>query len=192
MIRLVVDPEGTIVPDIAGDLPGRGHWLTADAAVFHKALEKDRLKKAVGRHTDRPVTVPANLREQTVALLRDKLLSLLGLARRTGVALAGFDAISRAAGKGADIALLFEATDGAADGKRKLQARLGSAPAVEIFDKAALSRAVGRENVTHLGLKRSRLTDKIQLEMTRLAGLETAREVGAFPGTQSPTMNETR
>lgn len=172
MIRFVVGPDGELVPDVAEKLPGRGYWITAEGAVFDKALNKGRLAKAVSRQAGAPVRVPADLRARTAAALRARILSLLGLARRTGEALAGFDVIARAAETGADIALLVEAADGAADGKRKLRAKIPAAPVAECFDKAALSGALGRENVTHIGLKRSRLAEKIQLEMTRLAGLE--------------------
>ncbi len=29
LIRFVVDPDGAVVPDVAGRLPGRGMWVSA-------------------------------------------------------------------------------------------------------------------------------------------------------------------
>lgn len=165
MVRFVIGPDATVVPDLEGKLPGRGHWITADAALIAKAVAKNRFKAAGGQ-------APADLAEMTARLQRAKVLSLIGLARRTGDLLAGHDVIVRAAAKGENIAFLIDAADAAADGKRKLRAKLGPLPCSELFDRAALSAAIGKENATHLALKRSRLADKIQLEMTRLAGLE--------------------
>src|SRR3984885_6722487 len=41
MIRFVVGPEDRLVPDVAGKLPGRGIWVSAD---------RDRLRQAVAKH----------------------------------------------------------------------------------------------------------------------------------------------
>src|ERR1700723_1919295 len=41
MIRFVVGPEDRLVPDVAGKLPGRGFWVSAD---------RDRLQQAVAKH----------------------------------------------------------------------------------------------------------------------------------------------
>jgi len=175
MVRFVVGPQGTVVPDIEGRLPGKGLWVTADRGLIETAAKKGRFKAAGG-------TAPATLADDVAVLLRERVLSLIGLSRRTGDLVAGFDALERAAGKGESFAFLVEATDGSPDGKRKLRGKLPSIAVYEIFDRAALSQATGRENTTHLGLKRSRLAGKIQLEMTRLAGLE-----GSFTGNHPPS-----
>lgn len=173
MVRFVVGPDGMVVPDVEGKLPGRGLWITADRALIEKAVAKQRFKAAGG-------TAPADLADVTAGLLHQKLLSLIGLARRAGNLLAGFDVIDRAVAKGETVALLIEAADGAADGRRKLMSRIGAqngpVPVCDRFDRAALSQAVGRENATHLAVKRSRLAEKIRLEMTRLAGLEGTQQ----------------
>jgi predicted RNA-binding protein YlxR (DUF448 family) len=173
MVRFVVGPDGMVVPDVDGKLPGRGLWITADRALIEKAAQKNRFKAAGG-------TAPEGLADMTASLLRQKLLSLIGLARRTGDLLAGFDVIDRAVAKGEGVALLIEAADGAPDGRRKLMGRIGaydgSVPVFDGFDRTALSQAVGKENATHLAVKRSRLADKIRLEMTRLAGLEGTQQ----------------
>jgi predicted RNA-binding protein YlxR (DUF448 family) len=179
MIRFVVGPDGMVVPDVEGRLPGRGLWITAERALIEKAASKKRFKAAGG-------TAPDGLADMTAALVRGKLLSLIGLARRTGDLLAGFDVIDRAVSRGEAVAVLIEAADAAPDGRRKMMARIikadggardGAIPVFDGFDRDTLSQAVGRENATHLAVKRSRLAEKIQLEMTRLAGLEGTRQV---------------
>ena len=38
MIRFVAGPSGDIVPDLKGDLPGRGFWVTADRKTLDEAV----------------------------------------------------------------------------------------------------------------------------------------------------------
>ncbi|MGA9412636.1 MAG: DUF448 domain-containing protein, partial [Roseobacter sp.] len=40
LIRFVVGPEGQVVPDILGKLPGRGIYVAADRAAIDKAASK--------------------------------------------------------------------------------------------------------------------------------------------------------
>ena len=40
MVRFVLGPECDVVPDVAGRLPGRGVWLTAERPMIEKAVEK--------------------------------------------------------------------------------------------------------------------------------------------------------
>ena len=40
MIRCVVAPDGEVVPDILGKLPGRGVWIKASKAVLEHVLVK--------------------------------------------------------------------------------------------------------------------------------------------------------
>ena len=37
LVRFVVGPDGQIVPDIMGKLPGRGIWVSAERAALEKA-----------------------------------------------------------------------------------------------------------------------------------------------------------
>ena len=39
LIRFVVGPEGQVVPDLSGKLPGRGIWVTADRDLIAKAVK---------------------------------------------------------------------------------------------------------------------------------------------------------
>ena len=40
LIRFVVGPDSQIVPDVAGKLPGRGIWVSADRAALDLAVKK--------------------------------------------------------------------------------------------------------------------------------------------------------
>ena len=86
MIRFVVGPERQVVPDLAAKLPGRGIWLSARRDV----LETARAKNAFARAARAPVSVPASLTLMVEEGLARRVGELLGLARRAGQAVCGF------------------------------------------------------------------------------------------------------
>ena len=102
-----------------------------------------------------------------------RLLSALGLARKSGEITSGFERVIAAirAGKAA---LLIEAVDGAADGRRKLQSavRPGGAPAtlIGLFTGEELSLALGAENVIHTAFLAGRSADRWASDAQRLSG----------------------
>src|SRR4051812_43971922 len=49
LLRFVVDPSGTVVPDIRRRLPGRGVWVTARRSVLEQAAAKNVFARAFKR-----------------------------------------------------------------------------------------------------------------------------------------------
>ena len=115
LIRYVAGPDGEVVPDITARLPGRGFWVTARRDILERAAGKGHFSRAAKT----PLRTPENLPDRVETLLVARMSGDLGLARRSGQLILGFDNVSRALG-GAEIAALVEAEDGAADGRRKL------------------------------------------------------------------------
>ena len=101
MIRFVAGPLSELVPDLAAKLPGRGLWLSPDRDVVHTALTKGLFAKAARRK----LTVPPDLAQRLEALMRRRCLDILGMARRAGLVVAGFDQVKEALAKGRALAL---------------------------------------------------------------------------------------
>lgn len=177
LIRLVLGPEGTLVPDVAARLPGRGVWVKADGPLIKAALEDGALFKAASRSLKCKLpkgAVQSDLVEQMDKLLVRRCLDRLGLEQRAGHIVAGFDKIKAALGKkaSADPYAVVEATDGSEDGRRKIRAAVGAdLPSVALFDREALSGALGRENVVHVLLFKSGGAEKLMADVSRLLGL---------------------
>ena len=57
LIRFVAGPDGTIVPDLARRLPGRGVWVDATREAVDAAVRQ----KAFAKSLKRQVTVPPDL-----------------------------------------------------------------------------------------------------------------------------------
>lgn len=177
LVRLVQDPQGNLVPDVAAKLPGRGVWVKADGVAIRDAIENGRFIKAVSRSLKASLpkgAVPSDLVETITRLLQKRCLDRLGLEQRAGNLITGFDKIGAAlTKKGTGVpALVFAASDGAEDGRRKVRSAVGrDIPVVDLFSRDDLSLALGRDNVVHVLLFASGGTDKLKADVGRLEGM---------------------
>lgn len=169
LIRFVPGPDGVVVPDLARKLPGRGLWVAADRASVETAARKGLFSRAAKAK----LQAPPDLADQVESLLRRRVLSALGLARKAGDLTSGFEKVSAAIQSG-KAAWLIEASDGAADGRRKLwaQARRQSRPPglLGVFTASELGLALGLENVIHTAFLAGRAADRWAQDVHRLAG----------------------
>jgi predicted RNA-binding protein YlxR (DUF448 family) len=181
LVRFCIDPEGQVVPDIAAVLPGRGIWVGAKKASIDSAVAKGLFSKAAKAK----VTATADLGARTAQLLAGRMLQDLGLARRSGTLVLGFDNVSRAFETKMPPVVLVEASDGAEDGRRKILAAArahGLQPAVmDCFSSQELSLALGRENVIHAALKPGRLAERLIVDAGRLSGLRPTSQAPRSP-----------
>jgi uncharacterized protein len=166
MIRFAVSPEGFVVPDLEGTLPGRGLWVTADRDTLIKAFKKS----AFGKAARRSVRVDRNLPDLVETLLKRRCLETIGLARRAGIAVAGFEKV-REALKHGKAGVLLAASDGAEDGRAKVRGLAGDAPVIDLFDAGDLGHAFGRDHAVHAMLAPGRLAKRFLEECRRYAGL---------------------
>ncbi len=173
LVRLAVAPDGTVVPDLAAKLPGRGVWIEARREAIETALKKGLIARSAGR----AVSVPVDLADRIEALLAARCLAQLGLARRAGSIAVGFDQV-RALLKSRRPAYMVEARDGAADGRLKLRqlarAAWGDLPLAGAFTANALGEALGRDAVTHLALEKGPAARRFAGEFARLSGFRPA------------------
>jgi predicted RNA-binding protein YlxR (DUF448 family)/ribosomal protein L30E len=169
LIRFVLGPSGEIVPDLAGRLPGRGAWLTADRALVDRAVAKKLFSRAFRTQAQ----VPADLADRLEAMLVRRLIELIGLARKAGQAVTGFEKV-RAKVREGGVGALIEASDGAADGREKLQRLAPDIPVLAVLDAAELGLAFGRDFAIHAALDRGGFADRAIGEAARLAGLRAA------------------
>ena len=169
LIRFVAGPDGAVVPDLARKLPGRGLWVAADRASVETAAKKGLFSRAAKAK----LVAGPDLADRVEKLLRQRVLSALGLARKAGDLTSGFEKVSAAITSG-KAAWMVEASDGAADGRRKLvaQARKQSRPPrmLAVFTASELGLALGLENVIHTAFLAGRAADRWTQDVDRLAG----------------------
>jgi predicted RNA-binding protein YlxR (DUF448 family) len=154
LIRFVVAPDGSVVPDLKQRLPGRGAWVTATREALTEAVRK----KALARSFKANIQAPADLAGFTEQLLVKSALDALAIAGKAGCVISGFSKVE-AAIAGQNIVAVLHGRDASADGIRKIEAALHRAVenADEIvvigeFTADELDLALGRSNVVHAAL----------------------------------------
>ena len=175
LIRFVEAPDGTIIPDIKADLPGRGVWVTCRRDKVSRAIETG----VFARSLKKKVVVDPALADQLDELLLKRLLQRLSLATKAGLVTKGFVKVAKRLEKGEFIALMH-ATDGAPDGKRKLdailkkttsiddEAKTFTVQTIEVLSITELSLATGGENVVHAAIKEGGASSSFLKDLARL------------------------
>jgi hypothetical protein len=164
LIRFVATPDNVIVPDVLEKLPGRGIWVSADRAAIEAAGPGPFSRAAKDK-----VAVPDGLADEIERQLVRRVIDLLALARKAGLAVVGFEKVK---GWLADrpVRVLLQASDGSVRGKGKLWTPTG-ARYFDCLTASELGMAFGRESVIHGALCTGGLSDRVVEEAARLKGL---------------------
>lgn len=159
LIRFVVAPSGAVTPDLKRKLPGRGLWISASRAALADAVRRGTFAKGFKRE----VRVPATFVQDTERLMVSGTIEALAVAAKAGQVVSGFAKVESAL-KRAEAVALIHASDGAADGIRKLNGMIGRTPltlsdglqadfpVITALTSAELDLALGRANVIHAAL----------------------------------------
>ena len=161
LIRFVVAPTGEVIPDLKRKLPGRGLWVSASRQAVAEAVRRNQFSKGFRREVRAAPTLAAD----TETLLVRSALDALAMAAKAGQVVSGFSKVEEALRQRQAqnlIKALIHASDGAADGIRKLDAvvRQNAAindeshpfPVVTALTSEQLDLALGRSNVVHAAL----------------------------------------
>jgi hypothetical protein len=166
LIRFVVDPDDTIVPDLLGKLPGRGIWVSADRTALETAVKK----RLFARAARGAVTVPETLIDDIEAGLVRRVVDRLAMARKAGRAVAGYEKVKSWLLM-EEAAILLQASDGSERGKSKLRPPGGKGSFFDVLKASELGLAFGREHVIHAALARGGLTEAFREDALRLSGV---------------------
>ncbi len=182
LLRLAISPakaDGTcdVLPDALARAPGRGAWIGVSRGELETAITKGKLKGALARaFKGAALTIPADLPERAEVALRRAFTDRLGLEMKSGRLLVGSDRIAENARMG-KVSWLAHASDAGEDGSRKLDQawRVGREEegsglhGITLpLDRAALSVALGRDNVVHLALTDRDAAARLDLPLRRL------------------------
>lgn len=175
LLRFVIGPEGQVVPDLAAKLPGRGLWLTADAALIEKAAKRGLFARAARA----PVTVPPDLAAMVHDLLTRRVIDLISLARKGGQAVGGYEKVRDWLLR-EDATVLIQASDGSERGKTKLKTPEDGVH-ITCLTAQELGLAFGREHVIHAALAAGGLSVRVVEEAAKLARMR-AQDGGVAAG----------
>ena len=158
LIRFVVSPQGEVIADLKRKLPGRGLWVSASRQAVAEAVRRNQFSKGFKRD----VRATPSLAADTEVLLVRGVVEALAMAAKAGQVVSGFSKVEGALQQGQaqnSVSALLHASDGAADGIRKLDAILRQNagnrdesrefPVVTALTSEQLDLALGRSNVIH-------------------------------------------
>ncbi len=168
LVRFALGPDGQIVPDLAGKLPGRGLYVSADRAALDKAAAKGLFSRAMKQ----PVKVPEGLTELVEQMLARRVVDLISLARKSGEAVSGYEKV-KAWLQTEEATVLIQAEDGSGRGKSKLSTPYGGRY-IGWLTADELGMAFGRQTVIHAALGSGGLVPRIVEDAQRLKGMRVA------------------
>lgn len=167
-------------PDLAGKLPGRGIYVSADRAVLETAIAK----RMFSRGAKKQVAVPDGLLEMVEAGALKRLQDAIGLARKAGRAVSGYEKVRGMLDR-EDAHVLLQAADGSERGKGKLSTPQGG-KWIGFLTADELGLAFGRDRVIHAAVAAGTLAKRVVEEAARLQGI---RHDGGKPAPKKDIRN---
>ena len=186
LVRFVVGPEGQVVPDVLGRLPGRGLYVTADHTAILRAAQKGLFARAARA----PVTVSEGLADLVEAQLARRVVDLIAMARKAGEAVTGYEKVKDWLTSGR-AAVLVQAADGSERGRGKLRPPTGEGALIACLSARELGLSFARDRAIHGALAAGGLTTRVVEEAARLAGMRNSAQGGKGIG-GVPAAKDTR
>ena len=195
LIRFVVAPTGEVIADLKRKLPGRGLWVSANRQAVAEAVRRHQFERGFKRD----VRVAPTLAGDTEALLERFVVEALAMAAKAGQVVSGFAKVADTLERKGPIKALIHASDGAADGMRKLDAIVrqnarnrdesAEIPVVNALTSEQLDLALGRSNVIHAALLAGPASSTFLSRSHMLVRYRMAGDDGAAgkPAKNSPT-----
>jgi len=165
LVRLVASPEGQVVVDPRGRLPGRGAWLHPRRSCLD-LLRKRRgvIERALGVSASVD-DIEAQLREHVERALLDGL----SMAAAAGALVGGRDLLEQALREGlvVEVAIASDAADRTIGALRQVAAEDVEFTELPI-DREALGHRIGKGARAAVGIRRSRATEHLRRQLRRL------------------------
>jgi predicted RNA-binding protein YlxR (DUF448 family) len=89
LVRFVLGPNSVIYPDTENKLPGRGIWVKADRSAIMQAQKGQLFSRAAKQNAE----CLENLAEQVENLVANRIVKLIGLSRKSGQCICGYEKV---------------------------------------------------------------------------------------------------
>jgi predicted RNA-binding protein YlxR (DUF448 family) len=179
LVRFVLGPDDSIVPDLARRLPGRGVWVEATSRAVAAAARQN----VFARSLKQAVSVPDDLPGLVEMLMVKRLREAVSIANKAGLLVAGFAQVHDLIDSGR-AAVLIHAAEAAADGAGKLDRKFKALLGADAADAATLCElsgpdldlAMGRTNVVHAAACQGGASQRILQEAKRVRRYRSDRQ----------------
>ena len=152
LIRFVISPDGSLAPDLAEKLPGRGAYLLPKPEYIRESFKKNKFAKHIEfkkklslEEVDAFIALVGNL-------LQRRFVEQISLARRQGSAIAGAGKLKE---NNSLIGLLIS-NDASVREARQLESVTGPNWIMRDIPAETLGEAFGRNSIAYVGLLRSK------------------------------------
>ena len=164
LVRYVRAPDGAVLVDYRDKLPGRGAYTCLKAACIAQAVARRQFDRAF-RTPCQPAS-PELLRSQLAEELRERLVALLGMARKSSQIVSGGNAVLDALDRPDRLAVVIMADDVSNGIAEKIagKARGREVPSLSFSSKAALGQLLGRGERSVTALMKGRLAETFLAE----------------------------
>jgi predicted RNA-binding protein YlxR (DUF448 family) len=166
MVRFVLSPAHDLLVDYRIKLPGRGAYVCFNAECLDSAVKRRQFQRAF-KNQNIQVTV-AHLKSDLLIAIEQKIVNLLGMARKSGVLISGsnmvLDVLS--SGRLAVVVLAGDVSVGIGN-KVAGSAAAKGVPCRRLLDKESLGRMLGKEERSVIALKGGALAESVKAEMLR-------------------------
>ncbi|HYP89705.1 MAG TPA: DUF448 domain-containing protein [Polyangiaceae bacterium] len=170
LVRLIVGPDGEVVPDLGGGAFGRGAWVHPRPACVADAV-RGGLSRGLKTKITTSVSEVNELLRQAASR---RVVSLLQAAQRAQLAALGTTALEEAE-RDDSVQLLVLAGDAKASAQLSPVMRLAQRGRVRLFKtKAELGAAFGRDELALVGL----LSPDLSREVSRMISVSELEEPG--------------
>lgn len=159
LIRFVRAPDGEILVDLKGRLPGRGAYVCNSRDCIGLAVSKQQFSRAL-RSECRPADA-AGLADRVAGELLRQLAGLLGMGRKSASFVAGSNAVLDALSRNKALAVIILAQDISPQIGAKIRQRAARRNILitELLDKMELGRIFGRAERSVVALSDGKLAD---------------------------------
>lgn len=167
LVRYVLSPLGEVLVDYRHKLPGRGAYTCLDRSCIESAVKRrqfDRAFRSNARDLD-----AALLREAVRQQIRERILNLLGMARKSSNVISGSSLVMDSLGGRTGLTLVLMADDVSVAIGEKVSAKAAMAgiPCFRLFDKGILGQILGKGERSVVALKDGLLAESIKTELSR-------------------------
>ena len=166
LLRFVLAPDRTVVPDLQQKLPGRGVYTCMKGSCLSRAAQKKQFSR--GFKGEVLGAEAETLTSQVTEKLEERIASYLSLANKGGKIVSGSDQVMEKLKKGGT-GILFLATDISADIGEKFRgvAKLKGVRCMTMFTKERLGGLIGKELRSVLAVMDSGFVASLGLEMEK-------------------------
>ena len=166
LLRFVLTPDHTLVPDLQEKLPGRGAYTCQRISCLRNAAAKKQFARAFkGEVSGADADFIADL---VTAKLEDRIASYLSLANKAGKVISGTDKVTDEL-KSRPPGILFIASDISLDigEKVKALAKRAGVEYVQLFTKDRLGALIGKELRTVVAVVQSGFVVPLKQELEK-------------------------